>query len=175
MVSFGVVGLLGNLDSRLVLTRGKSGTFNMLTAVLEVPNDALGPVAVLVAAAVIALTCWQRADAVVSILIGLLILTRTLRLLRETAEVLREATPRGLDLCDVRAHLPASSPPLRTPQPGCRQPLRIRGMGRLLPDHGTAVSLLYRPPYHNNVIAPHGESCRRREARACTAGRPSKP
>ncbi len=105
MVVFGVVGLIGNLVSMLVLTRGSSGTFNMRAAVLEVANDALGSVAVLVAAAVIALTGWQRADAVVSIMIGLLILPRTLRLLRETAEVLLEATPRGLDLADVRAHM----------------------------------------------------------------------
>ncbi len=40
-----------------------------------------------------------------SILIALLILPRTLRLLRETADVLLEATPRGLNLDDVRAHL----------------------------------------------------------------------
>ncbi|MGI8699420.1 MAG: cation diffusion facilitator family transporter [Mycobacteriales bacterium] len=105
MIVFGIVGLVGNLVSMLVLTRGGSGTFNMRAAVLEVANDALGSVAVLVAAAVIALTGWQRADAVVSIGIGLLILPRTLRLLRETAEVLLEATPRGLDLADVRAHM----------------------------------------------------------------------
>ena len=104
MVVFGVVGLAGNLASVLVLTRGSSRTFNMRAAVLEVAN-ALGSAAVLVAAAVIALTGWQRADAVVSIMIGLLILPRTLRLLRETADVLLEATPRGLDLTDVRAHM----------------------------------------------------------------------
>ena len=105
MVVFGIVGLAGNLVSMSVLARGSSGTFNMRAAVLEVANDALGSAAVLVAAVVIALTGWQRADAVVSLAIGLLILPRTLRLLRETAEVLIEATPRGLDLSDVRAHL----------------------------------------------------------------------
>lgn len=105
MVVFAIVGLVGNLMSMLVLTRGSSGTFNMRAAVLEVANDALGSVAVLLAAAVIALTGWQRADPLVSIGIGLLILPRTLRLLRETAEVLLEATPRGLDLTDVRAHV----------------------------------------------------------------------
>jgi len=105
MVVFGVVGLAGNLVSMLVLSRSSSGTFNMRAAVLEVANDALGSVAVLVAAVVIATTGWLRADAVVSIGIGLLILPRTLRLLRETAEVLLEATPRGLDLAAVREHM----------------------------------------------------------------------
>lgn len=105
MLVFGVIGLVGNLVSMWVLTRGSSGTLNMRAAVLEVAADALGSVAVLLAAAVIALTGWHAADAVVSIGIGVLILPRTLRLLRETAEVLLEATPRGLDLAQVRAHL----------------------------------------------------------------------
>ncbi|NIZ93156.1 cation diffusion facilitator family transporter, partial [Kineococcus rubinsiae] len=62
-------------------------------------------VAVLVAAVVIATTGWLRADAVVSLLIGALILPRTIKLLRETTEVLLESTPRGLDLDSVREHL----------------------------------------------------------------------
>ncbi len=105
MVVFGFVGLAGNVVSILVLTRSTSGTFTMRAAVLEVAGDALGSVAVLLAALVIATTGWLRADAVVSIGIGLLILPRTLRLLRETAEVLLEATPRGLDLQAVREHI----------------------------------------------------------------------
>lgn len=105
MLVFGVVGLVGNLVSLAVLAAGRSRSFTVRAAVLEAMNDALGSVAVLVAGAVIAFTGWQRADAVVSILIGVLIVPRTVRLLRETTDVLLEATPRGLDLDDVRAHL----------------------------------------------------------------------
>jgi cobalt-zinc-cadmium efflux system protein len=105
MVVFGCVGLLGNLASMAVLTGRRRSDLNMRAAFLEVVNDALGSVAVLVAAVVIVATGWLRADAVVSLLIGGLILPRTLRLLRETTEVLLEATPRGLDLDDVRRHL----------------------------------------------------------------------
>ena len=46
-----------------------------------------------------------RADAVASLLIGALILPRTLALLRETVDVLLESTPRGLDLDAVREHI----------------------------------------------------------------------
>jgi len=105
MVVFGAVGLAGNLASMAVLNGRRAGNLNMRAAFLEVANDALGSVAVLLAALVIATTGWLRADAVVSLLIGVLILPRTLRLLRETTEVLLEATPRGLDLDDVRRHL----------------------------------------------------------------------
>jgi cobalt-zinc-cadmium efflux system protein len=68
-------------------------------------NDALGSVAVLVAALAIALTGWLQADALVSLLIAVLIVPRTVGLLRETVAVLLESTPPGLDLNDVRTHL----------------------------------------------------------------------
>ena len=102
MVVFGVVGLAGNLVSLLVLLTGRDANLNLRAAFLEVANDALGSLAVLVAALVIATTGWTRADALVSILIAALILPRTLALLRETVDVLLESTPRGLDLEAVR-------------------------------------------------------------------------
>ena len=105
MIVFGVVGLLGNAASLLVLSAGRGSNLNMRAAFLEVANDALGSFAVLVAAVVIATTGRLRADAVVSLLIAVLIVPRTLRLLRDTTEVLLEATPRGLDLDAVRAGL----------------------------------------------------------------------
>lgn len=105
MIVFGIIGLLGNLMSMWVLLRGRGSNVNMRAALLEVVNDALGSVAVLLAALIIALTGWLQADAVVSMLIALLIIPRTLRLLRETVSVLLENTPPGLDLDDVRTPL----------------------------------------------------------------------
>ncbi len=104
---FGALGLAANVIGILVLTRGgaRNGNVNMRAALLEVVNDALGSVAVLLAAAVIALTGWQQADAVASLVIVALIVPRTLKLLRETVAVLLESTPPGLDLDAVRAHL----------------------------------------------------------------------
>jgi len=54
---------------------------------------------------VIALTGWVRADALASLLIGALIIPRTLKILRESIDVLLESTPRGLELSEVREHL----------------------------------------------------------------------
>jgi len=105
MLVFGAVGLAANLLGLAVLARDRRQNLNMRAAFLEVANDALGSCAVLVAAAAIAVFGWQRADAVASLLIGLLILPRTWMLLRETVDVLLEATPKGLDLTDVRAHI----------------------------------------------------------------------
>lgn len=105
MLAFGVAGLLGNAISIVVLSRISSRNLNTRAAMLEVVNDALGSAAVLVAAVVIAATGWHRADAIASLVIGLMILPRTWRLLRETIDVLMEATPKGVDLALVRAHI----------------------------------------------------------------------
>ncbi len=105
MVVFGIVGLLGNTVSISILASARDGNLNLRAAFLEVVNDALGSVAVLVAAAVIALTGWLRADALASLVIGVLIIPRTIGLLRESVDVLMEATPKGIDLAAVRARL----------------------------------------------------------------------
>ncbi len=105
MLVFGVVGLVGNIVGLIVLVGGRGASMNLRAAFLEVLNDALGSVAVLVAAAVIATTGWLRADAVASLIIGVLIIPRTIRLLREAVDVLLESTPKGLDLGSVRRRI----------------------------------------------------------------------
>jgi cobalt-zinc-cadmium efflux system protein len=105
MVVFGLVGLVGNIIGIAVLASGRTANLNMRAAFLEVVNDALGSVAVLLAAVVIATTGWLRADAVASLVIGALIIPRTISLLRESVEVLLESTPKGLNLSEVRERL----------------------------------------------------------------------
>lgn len=105
MIVFGVIGLAGNLAALGILSRHRAVNFNLRAAFLEVLNDALGSVAVIVAAVVITLTGWMRADAVVAMLIGALIIPRTVKLLRETIDVLLESTPAGIDLAEVRDHI----------------------------------------------------------------------
>jgi cobalt-zinc-cadmium efflux system protein len=105
LLVLGVVGLLGNVASLLVLSGGRSANLNMRAAFLEVVNDALGSVAVIVSAVLIATLGWNRADAVAGMLIALLILPRAVTIIREAGSVLLESTPRGLDLEEVRRHI----------------------------------------------------------------------
>ena len=105
MLAFGVAGLAGNVISITLLARARGENLNTRAAFLEVVNDALGSVAVLAAALTIRLTGWTRADAIASLVIGVLILPRTWLLLRETVDVLMESTPRHVDLAQVRAHI----------------------------------------------------------------------
>ncbi|MBM7509188.1 cation diffusion facilitator family transporter [Nocardioides sp. 31GB23] len=105
LLVFGVVGLVANLVALAVLTGGRRSNLNMRAAYLEVANDALGSVAVIVSAVLIAAFGWVRADSVAGLLIALLILPRTLLLLRDSTRVLLESVPPGLDLADVRRHI----------------------------------------------------------------------
>ena len=105
LLVFGVIGLVGNLISVAVLASQRASTFNMRAAFLEAASDALGSVGVIAAAVVISLTGWQAADAVAGLAIVALIVPRAVMLLRETASVLMEFTPTGLDLDEVRRHI----------------------------------------------------------------------
>jgi cation diffusion facilitator family transporter len=99
------IGLVVNVGSLLVLHRGRDASLNVRGAYLEVLADALGSMAVIVAAVVIATTGWTPADIVASAVIGFLVVPRAWHLLREAFDVLLEAAPRGVDLKDVRAHI----------------------------------------------------------------------
>jgi hypothetical protein len=81
---------------------GRAFWFGGLSSVL---GDLLGAPAVLAAGVVIAITGLMAADAVASIVIGLLILPRTWSLLRDSVDVLLEATPKDVDLTEVRRHV----------------------------------------------------------------------
>jgi cobalt-zinc-cadmium efflux system protein len=105
MLGIAIVGLGANAVSARLLLAGQRESLNMRGAYLEVLADLLGSGAVIVAAVVIAATGYERADAIASAGIGLLILPRTWHLLREAVDVLLEATPKGVDLEEVRRHI----------------------------------------------------------------------
>lgn len=105
MLVVAAVGLVVNLGSLVVLRRGQQTSLNLRGAYLEVLADALGSVAVIVAAVVIMATGWTPADIIASALIGILVVPRAWQLLREALDVLLEAAPRGVDLDDVRTHI----------------------------------------------------------------------
>ncbi|MGW0816369.1 cation diffusion facilitator family transporter [Streptomyces viridiviolaceus] len=104
-VLFGVIGLVANMVSLTLLMRGQKESLNVRGAFLEVAADALGSLTVIVSALVILATGWQAADPIASLVIGLMIVPRTVRLLRETLDVLLEAAPKDVDIAEVRAHI----------------------------------------------------------------------
>jgi cation diffusion facilitator family transporter len=105
MLGVAVLGLAVNVGSLTLLHAGQGESLNTRGAYLEVVGDALGSLAVIVAAVVIATTGWTAADVVASFAVGALVLPRAWTLLREAFDVLLEAAPKGVDLDDVRAHV----------------------------------------------------------------------
>ena len=105
MLLVALIGMVANGVSLLVLSGADRANLNVRGAYLEVLADLLGSVAVVGAAVVIALTGFDRADAVVAVGIAVAVVPRALHLLREAVDVLLEATPKGVDLEHVRTHL----------------------------------------------------------------------
>jgi cobalt-zinc-cadmium efflux system protein len=105
MLAVAVVGALANLAGLLVLHPAESKSLNMRGAYLEVFGDFVGSLAVIVAAVLILITGWTPFDAIASLAIVILIIPRAWSLLREVVDVLLEATPRGVDLDEVRDHI----------------------------------------------------------------------
>jgi cobalt-zinc-cadmium efflux system protein len=105
LVVFGVIALVANVTSLMLLRHGQAQSLNVRGAFLEVASDAIGAAAVIATGVIIALTGFTRADPIASLAVGVLILPRTWQLLREAVDILLEASPRGIDLTEVRRHL----------------------------------------------------------------------
>jgi cobalt-zinc-cadmium efflux system protein len=104
-IAFALFGMLANVISLMLLVRGQRESLNVRGAYLEVLADTLGSVTVLVSSAVVLATGWLAADPAASLVIGLMIVPRAVRLLKETLDVLLEAAPEGVDMAEVRAHM----------------------------------------------------------------------
>jgi cobalt-zinc-cadmium efflux system protein len=93
-----LIGLGVNFLGVYILSSFKSDKLNIRGAVLHVISDAIGSVGALVAGLVMLKTGWHYADPLASILIAFLILRGAWKLLSESAHILLEGTPKGIDL-----------------------------------------------------------------------------
>lgn len=101
MLGVAAIGLAANVAGAFVLHRGHRHSLNQRGAYLHVLSDLLGSVGALAAGLVILATGWTLADPVVSALIAVLILVSAWRLVRESVDVLLEATPAHISLPQV--------------------------------------------------------------------------
>lgn len=110
MLVVAVGGLVANAASAFVLSRGGGHTHDLNTrgAFLHVVSDMLGSVGAILAALVMMTTGWWYADPLLSAGIGLLILHGAWRLMRESVDVLMEATPSTVDAAAVREAIRAT-------------------------------------------------------------------
>src|SRR5215207_6757112 len=108
MLAVATLGLLVNAAGATILYRSGRGSLNVEGALRHVLADALGSVGAMVAAAIIILTGWRYADPLVSVAIGFLILGSSWTLLRDSTNILLEATPRGLNAGEVGQKMAAA-------------------------------------------------------------------
>lgn len=100
-------GLFLNIIVAWLLYKPSKGDSNLRGAFLHIVGDALNTVAVLAAGVVIHYTGWQRADAVVSGLVAVVVLWGSGRLLRESVNTLLEGVPPGIQVGEVEAKIKA--------------------------------------------------------------------
>jgi cobalt-zinc-cadmium efflux system protein len=100
-----LTAIVANLVSVRLLRHGQRESLTVRAAYLEVLGDLLGSVAVLAAGLVVLATGWRQADAVASIVVAVLIVPRTVTLLRDSLDILLEGTPKGVDMDHVRRHI----------------------------------------------------------------------
>lgn len=95
------VGLLANVAAVAILHRGHEHSLNQKGAYLHVVGDLLGSVGALAAGVIVLATGWTLADPLISLLIGALVLVSAWRLVKESTDVLLEATPAHIAMADV--------------------------------------------------------------------------
>ncbi|MBN1588507.1 MAG: cation transporter [Pirellulales bacterium] len=102
MMWIAVGGLAVNVLGLWILRAGYHENLNVRGAWLHVMTDALGSVGAIVAGGLIWSLGWNWVDPAISALIGLLVIYSAWRLVMESATVLMEGAPRGIDVDEIR-------------------------------------------------------------------------
>lgn len=101
MLVIAATGLTMNLLAAKALHSHSHDDLNVKSAFLHVIGDAAASVGVIAGGLIMHYSGWYQLDALISVGIGLLILTGAGRVLRDSVHILMEGTPRGLELNDV--------------------------------------------------------------------------
>jgi cobalt-zinc-cadmium efflux system protein len=107
MLAVALAGLVANAACAALLHGGHQHSLNVRGAYLHVLGDLLGSVGTVVAALVIRYTGALAADPIASVAVTVLIIRSAWRLVRESVDVLLEATPSHVSLGAVRSRLAA--------------------------------------------------------------------
>ena len=103
MLVIALIGLVANAIVARQLHGHDGEDLNMRGAYLHILGDLLASVAVIVGAVVIRYTGWTIVDPILSLGIGLLLLSGAGRLVRESLHILMEGVPRGLSVEQIVA------------------------------------------------------------------------
>ena len=102
LIGVGAAAVVVNLVTALLVRRGADHDLNLRSAFLHLMGDVLSTLGAVVAGIIIHFTGWNWLDALVSVLIGFLILWNAWGILRESLEILMESTPADIDIVALR-------------------------------------------------------------------------
>jgi cobalt-zinc-cadmium efflux system protein len=105
MLLVAAIGLLANGVGIAVLRKSAHSSLNVRSAFFHLVGDTVSSVGVIVGGIVIILTGWYVVDPIISILIGGLILRGAYSLVRESIDILLEATPKEIDVEEMLGDL----------------------------------------------------------------------
>jgi cobalt-zinc-cadmium efflux system protein len=100
MLAIAAFGLGGNILMAFIIG-GEHEDLNIKSAWLHVLGDTLSSVGVIASGIIIYFTHWVYADPLASVLIGIVIVTGGARVVKETAIIFLEMTPRGFHAEDI--------------------------------------------------------------------------
>lgn len=105
MLLVAAIGLLANGVGIAVLRKSVHSSLNVRSAFFHLVGDTVSSAGVIVGGIVIILTGWYVVDPIISILIGGLILRGAYSLVRESIDILLEATPKEIDVEEMLGDL----------------------------------------------------------------------
>jgi cobalt-zinc-cadmium efflux system protein len=108
MLYVAIAGLMVNIAVFWVLMGADKDNLNIRGAMLHVLGDLLGSAAAILAAIIIMTTGWVAADPILSVLVALLILKSAWGLVKDSAHILLEGAPDGVDTRAIAADLVAN-------------------------------------------------------------------
>ena len=100
MLPVAIGGLFGNIIMVYVLGSGHHD-LNIKSAWLHVLGDTLSSVGVIISGIIVYLTGWTYADPIAGILIGGIIISGSVRVVKEATSIFLELVPKGFDVEDI--------------------------------------------------------------------------
>lgn len=110
MFIIAVIGFIVNLISALILHGTSKDNLNVKSAFVHMMADTVSSIVIIIGAVIIYVTGWNIVDPILSIGIGVVILSWGWGLFRDSVNILLESTPKGLTTDDVSKTLMTQIP-----------------------------------------------------------------
>jgi cobalt-zinc-cadmium efflux system protein len=105
MMIIGVIGLLVNIATALLLWKASRESLNIRSAFIHMLGDTGSSVGVVIGAVIIYFTGFYIIDPILSIIIAILILVWSFSLIRDSVRILMESTPKNINVGELKSGL----------------------------------------------------------------------